>query len=134
MTKLFHLVNVIRNLFTPTYPLLSAITFFLCSLNLVRSFSLKPQNIEIYFLSKVIELQTQFCLPKYFEATPPAEPPKMGSQEIIFLIAQARVIVLYQYRYLSNKCFDIFWGTTPWKPPRIPQMDPPKINFLNSSS
>ena len=40
--------------------------------NLVRSSSPKPQKIEIEFLGKVaVELQTQFCLPKCFGATPP---------------------------------------------------------------
>ena len=42
--------------------------------------------MEIYFLSKVVELQTQFFLPKFFGATPPGTPPKL---------------------YLTDKYFDI---------------------------
>ena len=60
--------------------------FFLFSfffyLNLVRSSS-KQQNLEIYFLCKVVKLQKQFCLPKIFGATLP-EPPQNGVQNIDF--------------------------------------------------
>ena len=42
----------------------------------VRSSSPKPQHIEIYFLCKVVELQMQVFLPKFFGATPPGTPPK----------------------------------------------------------
>ena len=57
----------------------------------------------------------------------------MVPPKLIFLIAQARAIVLFFYigRYLSDKCFDIVWE---YHPPSGPQMDPPKINFLNSLS
>ena len=33
-------------------------------------------------------------------------------------------------RYLRGKYFDRVWGTNPAE---TPQMDPPKINFLNGS-
>ena len=42
---------------------------FYSSLNLIHSSSPKPQNIEIKFFCKVVQLQTQFCLLKYFGAT-----------------------------------------------------------------
>ena len=50
------------------------IFLFFFFLNLVRS-SLKPLNTKIQFLCKVVELQTQFCLPKFFLITP-REPPQ----------------------------------------------------------
>ena len=54
--------------------------FFFFFLNFVRSSS-KPQTIEIKFLRNVVELQTQFGLPKFFGATP-WKPPKMEPQKI----------------------------------------------------
>ena len=36
----------------------------------------------------------QFCLPKFFLASPP-EPPKIGPRKLLFLIAQARAIVFF---------------------------------------
>ena len=36
----------------------------------------------------------QFCLLKFFEASPPKSSPKRGPKKLIFLIAQARVIVI----------------------------------------
>ena len=54
----------------------------------------KPQHIEIKFLCKVAKLQTQFCLRKFFGATPP-KPPNMGLLKLIFLIGQARMIVFF---------------------------------------
>ena len=56
--------------------------FFL--LNLVRSSFPKLQNIEINFFCKVVELQTQFCLPKYFGATPLGTLPKLGPKTEFF--------------------------------------------------
>ena len=50
--------------------------FLFFVLNLVRS-SPKPQNINILkFLCEVVELQTQFCLPKCFRAPPQNGVPK----------------------------------------------------------
>ena len=59
----------------------------------------------------------------------PQKPPKMGPKKLIFLIAQARVIVfVYSSRYLSDKCFDIVWG---YHLPRDPQIrDVPIPKFL----
>ena len=52
----------------------------------------------------------QFCVPRIFRASTP-EPPKIGPKKIIFLIAQARaIVVFYISRYLSDKYFDIVWG------------------------
>ena len=95
--KYFIWLYVLRYPFIPTKPLLVATRFFFpvlflfCSffsffffLNFVRSSSPKPQNIEIQFLCKVVELQMQFFLPKVFRATPPG-PPKMGPQKNNFL-------------------------------------------------
>ena len=54
----------------------------------------------------------------------------MGPQKIRFLTAQARVLVDFDIsRYLTDKYFDIVWGCH--APRGHPQMDPPKINFLN---
>ena len=52
--------------------------FFFVFVNFVRSFSPKPQNMEIQFLCKVVELQTQFFLPKFFWATSPEPPQKIN--------------------------------------------------------
>ena len=47
-------------------------------------------------------------------------------------MAQATALVLFDIgRYLTGKYFDVVWGATPRG---LPQMDPPKIDFLNSSS
>ena len=54
----------------------------------------KPQQIEIYFLCKVVKLQMQFRLPKVFGDTPP-ETPLYEARKINFVIAQARVIVFF---------------------------------------
>ena len=76
--KYFIWLYVSKYPFIPTDPLLVAMRFisffsFFFFLNFVRSSS-KPQHIEIYFLCKVVELQTQFFLPKFFGATPPGTP------------------------------------------------------------
>ena len=99
-------------------------------LNLVRFFSPKPQNIEIEFLRKVVELQTQFFLPKFFGPTPLETPLKTVPQKSIFRTAPARAPVFFvdNTRYLRDKYFDIVSG---YNPPGTFQMDPPKINFLN---
>ena len=56
------------------------------------------------------------------------KPPNMGPLKLIFLIAQARVTVFFDIsRSLSDKCFDILWGTIA---PRGPQMDPQKSIFV----
>ena len=73
--------------------------FLFLFLNLVH-FSLKPQNIEMLFLCKVVELQTQFFLPKVFGATPPETPSKMGPQKSIFLTAQVRALVFLVSGYI----------------------------------
>ena len=70
----------------------------------VHSSSPKPQHIEIYFLCKVVELQTQVFLPKFFGATPPGTPQKWGPKKSIFWMAQARVPVVFDIsRYLTDK-------------------------------
>ena len=85
--KYFTWLYVLKYPFIPTNPLLAAMSFFFhfsfFFLNLVCSFSPKPQNIEIYVLCKVIELQTLFFHPKLFGATT-QKPPEMGSQKINF--------------------------------------------------
>ena len=128
--------------FWPRWGLFLFFSFFFFLL-FVRSSSPKPQNTEIQFLCKVVELQTQFFLPKFFGATPPGTPPKWGSKKSIFWTAQARVLVVFDIsRYSTDKYFDIVWGCHPLgvPPPRgatpsgPPQMDPPKINVSNSST
>ena len=47
-------------------------------------------------MSKFVELQMQFRLLKFFEAFP-QNPLKWGPKKLIFLIAQARVIVFCLY-------------------------------------
>ena len=42
-------------------------------------------------------MQMQFCIPKFFMATPP-ETPDMGPLKLIFYIAQAGVIVFFLYQ------------------------------------
>ena len=55
---------------------------------------------------KVVELQTQFCLPKlFFFITPLETLPKSGPQKSNFLSAIARALLFYISRY-----FDIVWG------------------------
>ena len=77
--KYFIGLYVSRYPFIPTNPLLAAMRFisfffsFFFFLIFVRSSS-KPQNMEIYFLCKVVELQMQFFFPKFFGATPPETP------------------------------------------------------------
>ena len=94
--KYFIWLYVLRYPFIPTNPLLAAMRFisffsflflffsFFIFLIFVRSSSPKSQNIEIQFLCKVVELQTQLFLPKLFGATPPGTPPKWGPQKSIF--------------------------------------------------
>ena len=48
----------------------------------VRSSSPKPQNIEILFLCKVVELQMQFFFPKIFVATPLGTPSKWAQKSV----------------------------------------------------
>ena len=82
--KYFIGLYVLRYPFIPTNLLLAAmrfISFFFLFfrfffLIFVRSSSPKPQNMEIKFLCKVVELQMQLFLPKLFGATPPRTPPK----------------------------------------------------------
>ena len=96
--KYFIWLYVLRYPFIPTKPLLAAMRFFFPFLFLfcfffsfffflifVRSSSPKPQNIEIQFLCKVVELQMQFFLPKVFRATPP-EPPQNGAPKKQFFV------------------------------------------------
>ena len=73
--KIFHMIICFRCPFISTNPLLAAMSFFFVFLvflllNLVRSFSPKPQNVEIKFLCKVVVQQTQFCVPKFFWTLP----------------------------------------------------------------
>ena len=68
----------------------------------------------------------QFCLPKFLGPLL-QKPPQNGPLKLIFLIAQARVIVFFIRRYFNDKCFDMFWGYRP--PPRRPQIDPQKSIF-----
>ena len=81
---------VSRYPFIPNNPLLAAIRFiylffsFFFFLIFVRSSSPKPQHIEIQFLRKVFEPQTQFFLPKFFGATPPGTPPNGAPKKSIF--------------------------------------------------
>ena len=97
--KYFTQLHVLRYPFIPTNPLLAAMRFFLFSpsfsfffpffsciffLNLVRPSSPKPHNIENQFLCKVVELQTQFFLQKFFGAPPPGTPPKWGPKNYFF--------------------------------------------------
>ena len=86
--KYFIGLYVSRYSFIPTNPLLAAMRFisFFCffSFQIFVCSSPKPQHIEIYFLCKVVELQTQFFLPKFFGATPPGTPPKWGPKKNIF--------------------------------------------------
>ena len=130
--KYFIGLYVSRYPFIPTNPLLAAmrfISFFFLFffLNFVRSSSPKPQHIEIYFSCKVVKLQMQFFLPKFFGATPPGTPKKS-----IFWTAQTRVLVVFDIsRYLTDKYFDIVWGC---HHPRDPPNGPLKLNFLNGSS
>ena len=92
--KYFIWLYVSRCPFIPINPLFAAMrfifsffffSFFFCFFFLifVRS-SPKPQNMEIYFLCKVVELQMQFFLPKFFGATPPRTPPKWVPKKSIF--------------------------------------------------
>ena len=81
--KYFSRLYVLSYLFMATNSLLAAMRFFLIFpffffLYYVRSFSPKPPNIKIYFFCKAVQLQTQFCLPKYFWATPLVTLPKSG--------------------------------------------------------
>ena len=50
--------------------------FFFFFLNIVCSSS-KQQNTQIWFLWEVVELQAQFCLPKFVVSTP--NPPPHGN-------------------------------------------------------
>ena len=125
--KYFTRLYVLRYSFIPTNPLLAAKRFFLFFffffLNLVRSSFPKPQNIEIEFLWKVVELQTRFCLQKIFWKTPPRTP-KMGAKKSIFWTVQARAPFSFDIiRQVANKYFDTVWGyCTPPRPPKwIPQ-------------
>ena len=84
--KCFSRLYVLSYLFMAINSLLAAMKFFsyfffvflFFFLYFVRSFSPKSQNIEIYFFCKVVQLLTQFCLPKYFGATPLGTLPKSG--------------------------------------------------------
>ena len=86
--------------FIPFFPFSFFFSFFsfFFFLIFVRSSSSKPQNIEIYFLCEVVELQTQLFLPKFFGATPPRIPSKWGPKKSIFWTAQARVLVVFCYQ------------------------------------
>ena len=98
--KLFTWLYVARYTFIPTYTfgrIEFSFFFSFCFLSFVRSSSPKPQHIEIQFLCKFVDLLMQFCLPKFFGATPP-EPPKIGPPKKIFLIAQARAIVFFLFQ------------------------------------
>ena len=81
----------------------------------------------------MVELQTQFSLPKFFGATLLVTPPKLGPKKSIFLTTPARApAVLNISRYLTDKYFDIVWGYyTPPPPPGDLPNGSPKINFLN---
>ena len=91
--KIFHMFVCLEIPFHPNQPTFGLDEIFFLSFCLffplffflifVRS-SPKPQNIKIYFLCKVVDLQTQFFLLKLFGATPPGTP-KMGPQKINFL-------------------------------------------------
>ena len=85
--KYFIWLYVLRYPFIPTNPLLAAmrfISFFFFFLIFVCYSSPKPQNMEIYFLCKVVELQMQLFLLKFFGATPPGTPPKWGPKNQFF--------------------------------------------------
>ena len=50
-----------------------------------------------------------------------------------FFMAQLRVPICFDIsRYLTDSYFDIVWGCHSPRGP--PQMDPPKIKFLNGST
>ena len=88
--NLFHTVICLKIPFHPNQPTFGrdeVFSFFFplfFFLNFVRSSCPKPQNNEIYFLCKVVELQRQFFLPKFFWATPPGTPHN-GAPKINFL-------------------------------------------------
>ena len=69
--------------------------FFFFILYLARSSSPKLQNIDILFLCKVGEQQTQFCLPNFLGATPPVTSPKWGTEKLNFWKAQAKKPVFF---------------------------------------
>ena len=80
--KIYHLIIGLKiplHPHQPTFGRDEIYYFFSLSFLNLRS-SPHPQNLEINFLCKVVELQTQFCLPKIFLVTPPGtpqnEPPK----------------------------------------------------------
>ena len=100
--------------YQPTFGRDESFFFFFFFLNFVRS-SPQPQNIKIQFLCKIVELQTQFCLPKFFLVTP-RDPPKLGPQKSIFWTAKFRAPV-----FLISIDI-IFWqtsGGTARGPPKL---------------
>ena len=91
---------VLRYPFFRTNPLLAAMSFFLSFFlfflpKSCTHFCKTPKHWNLIFV--LIELQTQFCLPKFFGYSP-RNPTKMGPQKSIFWKAQARVPVFFDIR------------------------------------
>ena len=89
LTRLY----VLRYLFIPTNSLLAAMSFFFlfCPLFFFFFFLilyalllLNHKTSKYNFFSKVVKLQTQFCLPKYLVATPQGTLPKSGTKTEFF--------------------------------------------------
>ena len=96
-----YFTRILKHPFIPTSPLLGAIKFFFFFSfffpNLVHLSSPKPQHIKIEFLCKVVVLQTQFGLPKFFWVTLPGTPSKWGPKNQFFeRIKLGRQFFLYQ--------------------------------------
>ena len=121
------LLYVLRFPFIPTNPLFATMSFFFlfcfCFLNLVRSSFSKPNTSKSNFCVKLFSCKLNF-VSRIFLGPLLQNPPNMGPLKLIFLIAQARVIVFFDIsRSLSDKCFDIVWGYhhPPRALKRIPQ-------------
>ena len=81
-------------------------------------------------MCKVVELQTQFFLPEFVLANPPGNLPKMVSQNSIFSMTQARMLVFFLISADISQTNSLTYSGGAIAP-GTPQMDPPKINFLN---
>ena len=132
--KYFLWLYVLRYTFIPTNPLLAAMRFcffffsFFFFLIFVHSSSPKPQNIEIYFLCRVAEVQTQLFLPKFFGATPPGIPQNGATKNQFFEGLKLESLFFFDIsRYLTDKYFDIVWGC---HPPGDPPNGPLKNQFF----
>ena len=76
---------------------------------------------------------SRYLRDKYFDIVWGCHPPGTPKNQFFEWLQLEFYFFFDISRYITEKYFDIVWGCPP-PPPGDPQMDPTKINFLNSST